>query len=278
MSAALALLSSLFWGTADFLAGNLTKRYAAIAVTGVSQFFGLLVGLAIMLATNAYIAPTLHWSSYLLPGIFAGICGFLGLISYYSGLATGQMGVVAPISSLSAVIPLIYALVRGEHLKSIQIAGILVALLGGFCASGPHIAGRLPLKPLFFGAGAALGFGSALAFMAQGSKSSAIMTMTTMRVTTFIFCLVIAARFKNMGGFAAKDFRILAVIGVIDFLANFLLGVATTKGLVSIAMILGSLFPIVTVLLAYKFLHERLHKVQYLGVGFAILGVGLISL
>jgi drug/metabolite transporter (DMT)-like permease len=69
----------------------------------------------------------------------------------------------------------------------------------------------------------------------------------------------------------------LIFIGVADFLANFLLGVATTKGLVSIAMVLGSLFPIVTILLAYKFLNERLAKVQYLGIAFALGGVLLIA-
>jgi drug/metabolite transporter (DMT)-like permease len=66
-------------------------------------------------------------------------------------------------------------------------------------------------------------------------------------------------------------------IGIADFLANFLLGVATTKGLVSIAMVLGSLFPIVTSILAFRFLGERLHRVQYLGIAFAVAGVAFIS-
>jgi drug/metabolite transporter (DMT)-like permease len=57
-----------------------------------------------------------------------------------------------------------------------------------------------------------------------------------------------------------------------------LLGVATTKGLVSLAVVLGSLYPIVTALLAFRLLHERLHKVQYLGIAFAITGVVVISL
>ena len=35
--------------------------------------------------------------------------------------------------------------------------------------------------------------------------------------------------------------------------------------MVSLAVVLGSLFPIVTALLAFKILHERLHKVQYIG-------------
>jgi drug/metabolite transporter (DMT)-like permease len=80
-----------------------------------------------------------------------------------------------------------------------------------------------------------------------------------------------------LGGFQRRDLKILAAIGVADFLGNYLLGIATTKGLVSIAMVLGSLFPIMTSLLAFRFLHERLHKIQYLGIALAISGVALIS-
>jgi drug/metabolite transporter (DMT)-like permease len=70
---------------------------------------------------------------------------------------------------------------------------------------------------------------------------------------------------------------LLIFIGVSDFAANLLLGVATTKGMVSIAMVLGSLYPIVTALLAFLFLHERLHRVQYVGVVLAVAGVSIIS-
>ena len=80
-----------------------------------------------------------------------------------------------------------------------------------------------------------------------------------------------------MGGFSKKEYPSLIFIGVADFLANVLLGVACTKGLVSIAMVLGSLFPIATALLAFKFLHERLQRVQYVGIALAVAGVALIS-
>ena len=94
MASILALVSSILWGSADYLAGNLTKRYKAIAVTGVSQSFGLLVGVVLVLISGSYIAPNLSWNGYLLPAIGAGIAGFLGLVSFYSGLSTGRMGVV----------------------------------------------------------------------------------------------------------------------------------------------------------------------------------------
>jgi uncharacterized membrane protein len=93
-----------------------------------------------------------------------------------------------------------------------------------------------------------------------------------------VVALILLARYRTFGGFAKRDLPILIIIGGADFFGNLLLGIATTKGLVSLAVVLGSLFPIVTVLLAFKFLHERLHKVQYLGVVLAISGVVILSL
>jgi drug/metabolite transporter (DMT)-like permease len=102
--------------------------------------------------------------------------------------------------------------------------------------------------------------------------------MTSMRLITVSICILIALRYRTIGGFAIRDLRTLFVLGSADFAANYFLGIATTKGLVSIAMVLGSLFPIVTSLLAFRFLHERLHKVQYLGIVLAVGGVALISI
>lgn len=277
MGSLLALLSSVLWGTADYLAGNLSKRYKAIAVTGVSQFFGLLFGISAILLFSDFITPNLSWDGYLIPGAIAGIAGFIGLVSFYTGLATGRMGVVSPISSLSVVIPLIFALARGERPTTLQAVGILIAIAGAFMASGPEIKNGLPLKPIIFAVIAAVGFGTALTFIAIGSETDSLHTMTAMRVTSVTVCVFLALKYRTLGGFVKRNIPLLVFIGIADFLANFLLGVATTKGLVSIAMVLGSLFPIVTILLAYKFLQERLMRVQYIGIALALAGVLLIA-
>lgn len=282
MGSLLALLSSFLWGTADYLAGNLSKKYRSLAVTGVSQFFGLVFGLSVIaIGTqfgSPFIRPTLHWDGYFVAGIIAGISGFIGLLAFYTGLATGRMGVVSPISSLSVLIPLTVAFIQGERATLLQALGISVALVGAFLASGPEIRGGLPIKPIIYAAVAAFGFGGALTFIAIGSRVDAIHTMTSMRVASVTVCVFLALKFRSLGGFKRNVLPLLIFIGVADFLANFLLGVATTKGLVSIAMVLGSLFPIVTALLAFRFLNERLHKIQYLGIAFAISGVALISI
>ena len=277
MASLLALLSSAMWGTADFFAGRLSKKHHPFAVLGVSQIFGLVVGILIVVVSGSWQGKVLGFDGFLIPGALAGLFGYIGLACLYEGLSTGRMGVVSPISSLSTVIPLAYALITGDVLSTITLVGVAIALVGVFCASGPELSQGLPLKPILLALGAAAGFGLALTFIAIGSQSSALLTMVAMRGATFFVTSSLAIKYRTTGKFSKKNMPILIFIGAADFLANLLLGIACTKGLVSVAMVFGSLYPIATAVLAYKFLHERLLRVQYLGIALAVIGVSIIS-
>jgi drug/metabolite transporter (DMT)-like permease len=277
MASLLALLSSALWGSADFFAGRMSKKHHPFAVLGFSQVIGLLVGLLILVISGSWQGKVLGFDGFLIPGALAGLAGYIGLACLYEGLSTGRMGVVAPISSMSAVVPLAYALATGDALSTLALFGVFIALIGVFCASGPELSQGMPIKPLLLALGAAAGFGLSLTFIAVGSESSALLTMVSMRGATFFVTISIALKFRTTGKFGKKDLPLLIFIGAADFLANLLLGVATTKGLVSVAMVFGSLYPIATALLAFKFLNERLHVVQYVGIGLAVGGVSLIS-
>ena len=277
MASLLALLSSAMWGTADFFAGRLSKKHHPFAVLGVSQIFGLVVGILFVVISGNWQGKVGGFDGFLIPGALAGLFGYIGLACLYEGLSTGRMGVVSPISSLSTVIPLAYALITGDVLSSITLVGVAIALVGVFCASGPELSQGLPLKPILLALGAAAGFGLALTFIAIGSQSSALLTMVAMRGATFFVTISLAIKYRTTGKFSKKNMPILIFIGAADFLANLLLGIACTKGLVSVAMVFGSLYPIATAVLAYKFLQERLLKVQYLGIALAVIGVSIIS-
>ena len=281
MAFALALLSSALWGSADFQAGRMSKKYKALAVLGMTQLIGLAFGIFLIFATGERDAVAFgndgFFSGFFWPGVFAGVLGYTGLICLYVGLSTGRMGVVSPISSLGAVVPVMFAVIGGEQLSRGRWIGVVIALAGAFCASGPEISQGFPLKPVALAFGAAFGFGTALTLIGIGSDSSALMTMVTMRATTALFTIFLAIKFRTTGGFSRADAPSLIFIGVADFLANFTLGLATQEGLVSLVMVLCSLYPVFTVLLAFKFLHERLHKVQYVGVFLAVAGVAILS-
>lgn len=270
----LALFSSLIWGLSDFLGGTLSKRRKAIAVIGGSQTFGLIFVSISALVLGVWTFDSTVW----LNGSIAGAMGLLGLVGFYTALATGQMGIVAPISSLSAVVPVTIGLVQGERPGSLQVAGIIVALIGVILASGPELNGKVDSRPVFLALFAAFTFGFCVYFMAKGGQINPTMTIAAMRATQVALVLVLVIAFRSIGGLVKKDMPLLAAIGMTDAGANVLFAFAASLGLLSIVSVLGSLYPIVTVLLAWWIHKERLLPIQYLGIVVTLTGVGLISL
>lgn len=273
MASLLALLSAALWGSSDFEGGRISKKYPAISVLGATQLISLVFGtLLVFIIGETDLTAKIFWS-----GAAAGICGYIGLVCLYAGLSTGKMGVVSPISSLSTLIPLTFALIGGERLTSGDAIGCALAIAGAFLTSGPEFSDGVSLKPLLLATGAAFGFGTALSFMAIGSKEAPILTMVCMRIATAFVTFAIAIKKRGFGGLGKKNLPSLAFIGIADFAANACLGLAINIGPVGISMVLGALFPIFTVLLAFFLLHERLHKAQYVGGVIAVAGVALIS-
>jgi drug/metabolite transporter (DMT)-like permease len=273
MSALLALMCAGLWGASDFTGGQVTKRFAAIRVLAVSQLIALLAGVVIALVSG----QTHLTMKIVIGGVGGGIAGYIGMVCLYTGLATGRMGVVSPISSLGAAIPVLYALITGTHISHGKILGCALALIGAFLTSGPEFSQKFDLQPLLLAFGAALSFGISILFMAHGSQDSAFLTMVMMRVATAPFNIGLIVRSKSFGGFSRRDIPLLIFIGLADFAANITLGYATHIGSMPLAVVLGNLYPVCTAILAYAVLLERLHRAQYIGAISAVAGVALIT-
>ena len=274
MPVILALLSSLVWGLSDFLGGTLSKKRKAVAVIGGSQSFGLLFVSLLAIGLQAWTWNQSVWMN----GAIAGAMGLLGLVCFYTALATGQMGIVAPISSLSAVVPVTIGLVQGERPSAMQLTGIVVALIGVILASGPELNGKVDPRPVFLALFAAVTFGFCVYFMAKGARINPTMTVTAMRAVQVLLVLVLFLAIRNLGGLVKRDIPMLATIGASDAGANVLYTFAASLGLLSVVSVLGSLYPIVTVLLAWWIHKERLMRVQYIGIAITFSGVALLAL
>jgi drug/metabolite transporter (DMT)-like permease len=273
MAALLALASSVLWGSSDFLGGLLTRRRSAYAVVAASQAAGLLVISVVAGFTGDWGASL----GYLPWAIGAGLSGAVGLVSYYAALASGTMGVVAPIASMGAVVPVALGLAAGEHPSWVQFLGIVLALAGVAAASGPELSGGGGRRPMLLAALAGCGFGLALYAIGRGSDHNAVMTLVGMRGATVLLFLVAALALRTVGGVRPRDLGPLALVGIGDVVANLMFAVATTRGLLSVASVLTSFYPVVTVMLARWVLHERLRPIQWAGVGLALGGVALMS-
>ncbi|MBC7678007.1 MAG: DMT family transporter [Pseudorhodobacter sp.] len=276
MPALLALLSSLIWGTSDFLGGTATRRIPGPVVVGLSQLVALLA-----LAPIAVLVGG-DGTSYVVPGIAAGMVGCVSLAAFYRALATGTMGVVAPIASLGVVVPVVVGLARGEAPGTLQVVGIALAVVGVVLASGPELSGAAGARPLLLSAMSALGFGTALVLVAQGSRGGGIgrvlLVLTVMRMSSVLLLTVLLVLTRSWRlPVSGRDLPVLAAIGLGDVLANAAYGVASQGGLLSVVAVLGSVYPVMTVLLARQLLHERLRPIQLAGVGTALAGVVLLA-
>jgi drug/metabolite transporter (DMT)-like permease len=274
MSILLALLSSLLWGTADFVGGLASRRRPAAAVVGASQACGLAGVAVVAVALGAWTGPLgwLPWS------VGAGLLGTAGLISFYAALSAGTMGVVSPIAALGAVVPVLVGVVAGEQPSAVAVSGIVVALLGAVAASGPELRGGAGSRPVLLAAAAGAAFGGALVLIARGAASDVVMTLVGMRLTSVLLFVVAALATRRIGGLTLRDLPQLALVGLGDAGANLLYALATQRGFLSVTAVLGSLYPVVTVMLARVVLRERLTRVQQVGVATALSGVVLVSL
>jgi len=275
MAALFALISSAMWGASDFLAGNLTKSRAALAVAGAGQIVGLIFVGALTLALGAWVDVPI--GSYLPYSVIGSFAGLLGLICFYQALATGSMSVVSPIAGLSVLVPLGFGLWSGDRPSTFQYVGIGLAIVGVLLAAMPELSGDVGARPVLLAVVAALMFGIFLVCLAIGSESSVLMTMTAQRATSVVIVVTIAILARSVGGLRRSDAPLLAVIGVLDVSANLLFGLAATLGLLALVAVLGSLYPVVTVILAWIILGERLKTSQYVGVVLALAGVAAIS-
>jgi drug/metabolite transporter (DMT)-like permease len=278
LAVALGLSSSLFWGLGDFLGGLQSRRVRVLAVLLVSQASGL-AALAIGVAIARPDAPPL---ADLWPAAAAGVAGAIALSAFYRALAIGTMSIVAPISATGAAVPVIVGIAGGDRPAALQLAGIVAAVVGVVLASReldePHPEGHVPERTsIALALVAALGFGTFFVGMDAGADASVPWALLANRVASVSAVLLVvgAARIPLPG--SPRRLAPLVLVGLLDAGANGLYAWGSTEGLVSVVAVLGSLYPVATVLLARLVLGERVRRVQEVGIVAALAGVVLIA-
>ena len=276
IAVALALAASLSWGIADFSGGIGTRRVQVVWVLVVSQLAGLaLVGTAALVTQpHPPSGRELAW------GAFGGLMGVVGLGAFYRALAVGTMGIVGPISATGAIVPVAYGLARGEHPSALQGVGIVVAVGGVVAASLeplPEGAGRRLATGVGLALLAALGFGASILGLNRVSQAGVVWGTLTLRLTVIPLVCLAALLLRPSRARLRATLPILVVAGLFDTGANLLYGASARHGLISVVSVLGSLYPVVLVVLARLLLAERIARPQLAGVAVALAGVALIS-
>ncbi len=274
----LALGAAVSWGVSDFMGGYFTRRLALVPILLISQAVGF--GMLLLLA-GLRGPPVLDGLAIGL-AMAASAAGLVGVAALYRGMAVGMVSIVAPISATGAALPVLYGVLRGERATPLQAVGIGLALVGIVLAArstddkhavlGPTVVRGVGLAIL-----AAVGFGVFFIFLREASTADVLWVGAIQRLTGVGIMTVLAVALRTSVSIGWQRMPGLVVVGGLDTSANVLYAFASTSGLVSVAAVLASLFPVVTVLLARVVLHERLSRAQAAGVVCALSGVALIA-
>lgn len=282
MGALLATLSSLLWGTGDFLGGTLSRRVHPVAVIRSAHGMAAVVVAVVVTATGEWgRTGAVGW------GIVAGIVGSSGLALFYAALSRGTMGVVAPIAGTGVVLPVVVGLAQGDEPGLVALVGIVTTIVGVVLVSGPergsvadpaHEPVERGVGPVVLALLAAVCFGSGQVLIAEGSDVSVAMTIFSMRAATLVGSTVLLATVLRAAARPTRaDRRTTASIAVTDTGAMACFSLATTMGALSISAVLASLYPAVTAVLAWRVHGERLRRIQLAGAAATLAGVALIA-
>lgn len=266
------------WGLADFLGGLQSRRHAVATVLLVSEVAGL-GPVVLYVALSGAAAPA--WV-HLWPAAAGGAAGVVALGAFYRALATGTMSIVAPISATGAIVPLAVGIADGDRPGALRLAGIAAALLGVVLAARELGADERPRAGGVSGSVAlalvaALGFGLFFVGLRSAASASVPWAMLVARASAVPLVALAVLGTRAPLRLGRSVLPALAVVGLLDVSANGLYALATTHGLLSVVSVLGSLYPVTTVLLARLVLHERVRRTQEVGILTVLAGVALIA-
>jgi drug/metabolite transporter (DMT)-like permease len=279
ISMLLALAASAAWGGGDFLGGRASRGMSALGVATFSKIAGA-AGLAAACLAGGDI-PSREEAGW---AIGAGLFGAVGLLELYRALALGPMSLVAPLTACGGAVPVVAALVAGEVPGPLTSAGLVVAFAGAVVVSRPSddsaaVPGmqRAALLHSLVAAGA-LGLG--LTFLQQAARAPGDATLGLSLAAALTTVAVLVAINASRGGFETPPVALIPAVvgcGVLDVTANVLFAQASADGEAATVAVLGSLYPLATVLLARAWLGERLSARQGAGVLAAMAGVAAIA-
>ena len=245
-----------------------------LGVTLVSQAAGFVV-LVVAVAVRGDVG-----SRSFLIGLVSGVGGGLGLAAFYRALSLGTMSVVSPIAACGALVPFAVSIATGERPGRFALVGAVAALTGAVMASLEERRAEAPERgrAVVLALGAAVALGLFVYFLGLGSKDGdALSTLFGARVGSLTVLALVALAMRAPVRIPRRWLAAVAAVGLADVTANVLFALASRSGLLALVSVLGSLYPVVTVLLAHVLLGERLTRAQRIGVALALGGVAVIA-
>jgi drug/metabolite transporter (DMT)-like permease len=237
-----------------------------------------------------------------------GLASVVAISCFYKALAIGSMSIVAPISASNALIPFLVGLATGERPSAAQLAGVALAAAGvllvaseraragdtiGVAAlpnepavepmavmaagTAAHVPRRNQRRAIVLALTAAVAMGLVLVGYDATARYDALWAMLGGRISSVAVFAVVFLVLRPHLEMRRSALPFIVAVGLLDTGANGLFALATTQGYLSLVSVLGAVYPVVTVLLAYGLLRERIAPHQMVGAVGTLAGIALIA-
>ncbi len=284
MTVLLALLGALFIGISDFLGGAASKKTSPLTVSAVLQLTGLLTlaPIAAVLGASALTAGDLGL------GAVSGLVTSVAFLGFFTAMAHGRIGVVLPVSAaVAALLPAVAGVVGGNQLSALALGGVVCALVAiPLVAYEPQEGAGEPqegaperwtaARQVLVSTACGAGFGIYFICIGHTSTDSGLWPTVANLVVAVAVTVPVAARAGLMPGPASAP-RLAVIGGLALGVADATLTTALQRGPLTVASVLGNLYPLVTIVLGVVVLRERVHRWHAVGIALAIAGVTMIA-
>jgi uncharacterized membrane protein len=266
-------LAAVFaWGTSDFVGGYAARRANAFVLTAIAHLSGLMLMTAVALASHSPFPSrtTLVWA------LMGGLSGGGALAIFYRALSTGRMGLTAPVAAvLGAAIPTVFGMFREGLPEAAQAAGFALAAAGIWLISRSE--DDVPPEGIGMAALAGIGFAGFYLCIKQAGDGSAFWIAATSKVASSALTGLIVLIGRSAREISRRGVGFGLLAGSLDVIGSVLFIRASQTGRLDAAVVLSSLYPTVTVLLARLVLREHFTRWKALGMAAALLAVPMIA-
>lgn len=276
MAVVFALVAAAGYGTADFLGARASKAVSASRVTFVAQ----LVSLALILPVAIVLGGPYGNRRDVLLSLGAGAAAAVALSLFYWGMARGAIAVVAPVTAITGIIvPVVWGMCFAESPGVLGFVGLIIApfAVGVVCGGGGRAAFAGMKRIVVAGViGGAL-FGSIYISLGELSPDIGMWPLVYLRLASISFAYVLSrarevTRIKGSG-----VMMLCATCGLADAIANTGLLIASRNGYVSVVAVVASMYPAITLMLAWRIDRERIGSVRMMGLMLSGLVVSLVA-
>jgi uncharacterized membrane protein len=266
-------LAAVFsWGTSDFIGGYAARRANAFLLTAIAHVSGLFLMAGVALATHSPFPS----GTAVLWAVVAGFSGGGALAIFYRALATGRMGLTAPVAAvLGAAIPTMFGMFREGLPQPAQIVGFALAATGIWLISRTE--DDSPSDGIGMAALAGIGFAGFYLCIKQAGDGSAFWIAATSKVSSFALTALIVLIGRSARQIDRRGIAFGVLAGCLDITGSVLFIRASQTGRLDAAVVLSSLYPAITVLLARLILREHFTRWKALGMVAALLAVPMIA-